>query len=47
MEGGMPNSKGDTIQKRLRFFVQWRFGVLKIIVRGILSGVAATAAICP
>lgn len=47
MEGSVPDSKRDAVQKRLRFLPQWRFGVVEIVVRSILAGVAATAAIRP
>lgn len=45
MEGSVPNSEGDAVQKCLRLFSQWGFDVLKVIVGVILSSVAAAAAI--
>lgn len=47
MEGSVPNSEGDAMQQRLRFLPQRRFNVRQVIVRGVLPGVAAAAAIRP
>lgn len=46
VEGSVPDGEGDAMQERLRLLPQRRF-VLKIVVHGVLPGVAAAAAIRP